>query len=256
LVVGAPVRYRSEAPIGWVTIDSPDTMNALDDEGFRNLIAALEAAYEDTTCRAVVVNATGEHFSAGGDLDWESQFDTEAALRTTRLSTRVSYELRNAPKPLVGAVRGYCLGGGSALALHLDITIASITARFGHPETRWGLVPFWNTPQTLPLAVGLRRARALLMEGAFITAEQARAIGLCQRVVPDAHLEAEAEAIAGRLATRDPLALRATRVALNSASDALRAAANHQSALVGALAERPEYEAEVRAFFQRRPEKP
>ena len=183
-------------------------------------------------------------------MNWEGELDETSSMRMLRLTGHLSYELRNGPKPIIGAIRGYCLGGGNELNLHLDLAIASETARFGQPETRWGVLPFWNTPQLLPLMVGERRAREIMLMGRMYDAEQAYEIGLCNLVVPDSELESEVARWAAELAERSPTSLRLVKVAANSATDALRGAANHQALLVTTTAGNDQYRAETEEFFQ------
>jgi enoyl-CoA hydratase/carnithine racemase len=245
----ARVRYRRDRAIGRVTLTSPETMNAFDEGLMSALFDALREANGDAETRTILVEAEGPHFSAGGDLNWEKEFVETSAARLMRLTGHLSHELRNAAKPTIGAIRGYCLGGGNELNCHLDLAIASYTARFGQPETRWGLLPFWYTPQLLPLIVGERQAREMLLLGRMYDADQALEMGLCNAVVPDAELEAEAEAWAGEMAERSPLALRLTRIALNSAADMMRGAANHEAALVSTVVGSEHYREAVEAFF-------
>ena len=244
------VTYERTGSIGRVTLNSPETMNAVDDALMEALLAAVVEANCDRETLVTVVAAVGPNFSAGGDLNWEGDLDAEAAARTVRFSGHVSHELRNSPKPTIGAIRGYCLGGGDALNLHLDAAIASETARFGHPETRWGLLPFWYQPQLLPLIVGERKAREILLFGRSYSAAQALEMGLCNAVVPDDQLEAEVDSWAGELTERGRIALHLTRIALNASSDMLRVAANHEAAMVGAVSGTDAYRSQVLEFFE------
>jgi naphthoate synthase/2-ketocyclohexanecarboxyl-CoA hydrolase len=149
----------------------------------------------------------------------------------------------------MGCIRGYCLGGGNELNLHFDVSIASETAKFAQPETRWGLLPFWNTPQLLPLVVGERRAREMLMFGRMYDADEALEMGLCNAVVPDDQLESTVDEWADELIQRSPTALRLVKVAMNSVTDQLRGASNHEAALVAATVGSARYREEVAHFF-------
>jgi enoyl-CoA hydratase/carnithine racemase len=250
----ANVRYEAKGPIGWITLDRPETMNALSEEVMEELFAAVREANADQETRAIVVTAAGRHFCAGGDLSWEAGFDEASSTRLMRLTGHLSYELRNGPKPTIGAIRGYCLGGGNELNMHLDLAIASETARFSQPESMWGVLPFWYTPQLLPLMVGERRAREILLMGRMYDARQAYELGLCNVVVPDDELEAEAERWAQELCRRSPRSLRLCKMALNSAGDALRSAANHEAALVATTAASASYGEEIQRFWTMPPD--
>jgi enoyl-CoA hydratase/carnithine racemase len=243
------VRYRLDDSIGWVTLDRPETMNALSEEVFADLFDVVRTANDDPTVRVLVVTGAGEHFSVGGDLSWEQGLDEATAARLMRLNSHLSFELRHAPQPILGAVRGWCLGGGNELQLHFDMTIAADTARFGWPETRWGLLPFFDTPQLLPLVVGERIAREMLLLGRAYTAEQALEAGLVNAVVPDRELEDEACRWAHELAQRSPGALRLVKQALNGMGDMLRIASNHEAGIVSKAVISRGYIDEVNRFF-------
>lgn len=247
------VKYERDEKIGRVTLTRPDTMNALSEDLMEELFQKLRQANADSETRVLIIGGEGKHFCAGGDLNWEGDLDEESSTRLLRLTGHLSFELRNGPKPTIGAIRGYCLGGGNELNLHLDLAIASETARFSQPETRWGVLPFWNTPQLLPLMIGDRRAREVLMMGRMYDAAQAYELGLVNLVVPDDELEAEANSWADELCERSPTSLRLVKLALNSAADALRGAANHEAALVSTTAGSARYQAEVHDFFETDP---
>jgi naphthoate synthase/2-ketocyclohexanecarboxyl-CoA hydrolase len=199
-----------------------------------------------------VFGAEGKHFCSGGDINWEGELDESSSANLLRLTGHLSYELRNSPKPTICTVRGYCLGGGNELQLHLDVTIASHTAQFSQPETRWGLLPFWYTPQLLPLMIGERRAREVLLFGRMYDADQALELGLINAVVPDNELEEEADKWAQELLRRSPTALRLARIALNGPSDQLRGIANHEAAIVTTTVGNPRYHEEVNDFWDSR----
>jgi naphthoate synthase len=220
-VLDRHVRYRVEEAVGWVTLDRSEAMNALSEEVFADLFDVVRAANDDPAVRVLIVTGTGPHFCAGGDLSWEQELDEAAATRLMRLNAHLSFELRHAPQPVIGAVRGWCLGGGNELQLHFDVTIASGTARFGWPETRWGALPFFYTPQLLPLVVGERAAREMLLFGRSYTAGQALEMGLINAVVPLAQLEEETVQWCREMLALSPFALRMLKASFNADEDGL-----------------------------------
>lgn len=243
------VGYESDDGIGRVTLRRPEAMNSLNGEVMEALLRALREANDDPASRVLVLAAEGEHFCVGGDPSWEAEFapgDVHAVMRT---ALEVSSELRNSPKPVIGAIRGYCIGGGNEINLHLDATIASETALFAQPETKWGILPFWNTPQLLPLVVGERRAREMLMFGRMYDADQALEMGLVNAVVPDSELENEVDLWASELLDRSPSALHLVKVALNGAASQLASSAQHQSAMVAMNAGTEWYRRELLGFY-------
>jgi enoyl-CoA hydratase len=111
------------------------------------------------------------------------------------------------PKPILAAINGACVGGGMELAMACDLRIAAESARFGQPEVNLGVVSGWGGTQRLPRLVGKTRALELLMLGEQISADEARAMGLVNRVVPDDMLVAEVTTLARKLAAKSPVAL-------------------------------------------------
>ncbi|MCU1376684.1 MAG: menB [Actinomycetia bacterium] len=243
------VSYDVDDGIGWITLRRPDTMNALDESVLRELFDVLLRANSDAATGVLFLTGEGPHFTAGGNVEWEAEFSADRTPDILRLVGHISYELRNAPKPILGAIRGYCIGGGNELNLHLDATIASETAKFAQTETRWGILPFWYTPQLLPLMVGERRAREILLFGRMYDADEALDMGLCNMVVPDDELEREVTAWARELLERSPTALRLVKMALNGIGDQLRGLANHESAIVSVTAGSERYRTELMSFY-------
>lgn len=242
--------YEADGAIGRVTLRRPDAMNSLNDELMDDLLGALRDANDDRGTRVLILSGDGEHFCAGGDPRWEAEFEPADVHVVMRRAQQVSTELRSSTKPILGAVRGYCVGGGNEINLHLDATVASETAKFAQPETRWGILPFWNTPQLLPLVVGERRAREILMFGRMYDADQALEMGLVNAVVPDDQLEDEVDRWAGELLERSPSALHLVKLALNGASAQLRANAEHEAAMVAMNAGSDRYRSEVLSFYE------
>jgi enoyl-CoA hydratase len=225
---------RIEDPAAGVrslVLDHPATRNALSDELLDELLAALEAARADDGVRVVVLGSSDPRvFSSGGDLrafaDERSAARKHADLdRFPRLYTLIG-ELG---KPVICAARGQVLAGAFGLALACDLVIASDTARFGCPEINVGVFPFMISAlifRNLPR----KAAVELMMFGDPVDAEEGRALGFVNRVVPDADFEAETLAWASRLAAKSPLllgmgkdAIAATRdLAQGDALEALR----------------------------------
>jgi len=152
------VLYERDGVIGRVTLNRPDIMNAISEDLMEDLFNSLRRANSDPDTRVLIITGTGKHFCAGGDLNWEGALDAASAARLLRLTGHLSYELRNGPKPIIGAIRGYCLGGGNELNLHLDLAIASETAQFSQPETRLGCSPRLEHASA-PAAHGRRATR-------------------------------------------------------------------------------------------------
>lgn len=248
----SPVALRIRDGIAILTLTNPERMNPLDDTVLSELFDLVRRVNADSEVRVVILTAEGPHFSVGADLNWEHEFSAESVPTTLRLQEHLSYEIRNAPKPYVAAVRGWCLGGANELQMHMDLCVASETAVFGQPEVRWGVLPFWHAPQFLPLMIGERRAREMLLLGDRYSADDALAMGLCNYVVPDDELERKSMALAEKLKERSATSMRILKTALNAPADLMQSAHNHQAALVSLLVETESYKKDMAKFFDRK----
>lgn len=214
----APLRFDRHGAVALVTLDRPERHNALSPEVICRLDDALAELRDDPELRVGVVTGAGDAtFCSGGDLeltlplltgarapqnDWDRRLldDPDILHRTT---------LKGVPfdKPLIAAVNGACLAGGFELMLGTDIRFAADHAVFGLPEAKHGLIPFAGALVRLPRQVPQAVAMELLMTGAPIGAEAARAAGLVNRVLPAAEVLPAALETAERIARNGPLAL-------------------------------------------------
>ncbi|HEY7634706.1 MAG TPA: enoyl-CoA hydratase-related protein [Gemmatimonadales bacterium] len=196
-----------------LTLDRPDKRNALSAELIESLHAALERADLDPDVRVVAVRGAGQDFCAGADLDEllasadrPPAENEAAALRLGGLFSR----MRQLPKPIVAVVHGRALAGGAGLVTACDLALAAASARLGYPEIQRGFVPAMVTA-LLRRLTGEKAALELVLTGRLIQAEEARALGLVSRVVPDADLEEEASRSLRGLAQASPSALALTK---------------------------------------------
>lgn len=195
--------------VGTVALDN-GPRNSLDRVLLEKLLCGLHELAE-AGCRAVVLVSRGAHFCAGADV-----LDSSAASGgSEHLYDRVP-ELFDQPLPLVAAVQGAAVGGGLGLALVADFRVASTTARFSVNFARLGFHHGFALTVTLPALVGQQRAAEMLMTGLTIRGEEARQIGLCDRLVPLERLETEATALAAEIAMSAPLAVARIRRTLRS----------------------------------------
>jgi len=202
------VLYEDRDGVAWITLNRPIVLNALNKNVQRLLLAAMERADADPDVRAVVLIGAGRAFSAGGDM-WAGLYpDEEPAPGGPEVQARIW----GLSKPVVAAVRGHAVGQGCELAGVCDITIASDTSRFGEIQVRHGFAP----PMLIsPYLVGMKQAKELMLLGEVYTAEDAVRLGLANRVVPDAELEAAAEAVARKLAALPQNIVRLNKALVN-----------------------------------------
>ncbi len=183
----------------------------------RDALRAIEAA-EDV--RAVVVSGRGERaFSAGSHVgEFEDQAG-EAGRDRHQLDQDVWRQLAELPMPTIAAIEGHCLGGGLELALCCDIRVASETARLGLPEVSLAVIPGAGGTQRLPRVVGATRAKEMILTGRVLSASEAEAIGLVNRVVPAGSAVAAADELGAEIAQRGPVAVREAKRLIDTALD-------------------------------------
>jgi enoyl-CoA hydratase/carnithine racemase len=216
---GDRIRYDVSGGMAFLRLARPP-VNALDLAMVRGIIAALERAAADDAVRAVVIaSALPKRFCAGLDIA-ELAGRSPDAIRTLvqELYVGLSEAQYRLGKPSIAAVNGAARGGGMTLAISCDIIVAAESATFGYPEIDLGVLPAIHFVH-LPRIIGRHRAFELLFTGRAFDAEAAAALGLVNRVVPDADLETAAPKLAGELAAKPEAATRAGRAAFLRQTD-------------------------------------
>ncbi len=249
------LRIETRASVVTLTMDRPDSLNALTIPLRVALLEALIAIARSRAIRVVVLTGAGRAFCAGQDLAERAEPDApplEVELRE-RYNPMVR-ALRDLPQPVIAAINGVAAGAGASLALASDLRIASVDARFVLAFGRIGLVPDSGLTWLLPRLVGAARAAELALVGDPLGANEALAIGLVGRVVPAAELLPAAHALADRIAEVPPRALAMTKRLLEAGwstdlDEALEAEAAAQG-LAGASADHAEG---LAAFREKRP---
>lgn len=210
------VRYREEKGIGWITLNRPGVLNALNADVLRSLSSLLERIKEDREIRGVIVSGSGEKaFSAGADIRWLSTATPLAVRELALLAVEVNARIENLGKVSVAAINGFALGGGLELAESCTFRVAVRHACMGHPEVRIGAIAGWGGTTRLARLVGKGRAAELLLTGRQISAEEAQGIGLVHRVVNEGQLASEAEGLLRDILALPPVAVRMTWEALH-----------------------------------------
>ena len=227
------VTYETRGPSGWITLNRPEKLNAINTDVLAGLHAALDHAEADDDVKVVVVTGAGSRaFSAGFDLVDEAAHADMAAhewFDVLGVDIAATMRLWALPKPTIAAVRGYCLAGGCELAMACDIVVSSESGRFGEPEIRYGSGP---VTLLMPFILGQKRTNELLFTGDTISAEAALQAGMINRVVADDDLVATVDELVRKIAPTPLPVLRLTKLALVRAYESmgLREAvhANHQ----------------------------
>ena len=211
--------YEVKDGIATLTLNRPDRLNALGDTLREDLFAAVTRASADPEVRVMVVTGAGKGFCAGGDVKAmnerkESGGERPLAEKVAPLRDQVLFAMRDAPQPIIAAVNGAAAGAGMNLALACDIRLASDDAQLGLTEVNLAIIPGGGGTQRLPRLVGRGKALEMILTGARISASEALAIRLVERVVPAAEVLAHAQALARTLADKAPVALRYAKEAV------------------------------------------
>ena len=201
---------------GWITLNRPKALNALNDGLMDELGEALLAFDADDSIACVVVTGSEKAFAAGADISVMHPFDFPNAFRKGLISRNWD-TIRQVRKPIIAAVSGFALGGGCEVAMACDFIIAADNAKFGQPEIKLGISPGAGGTQRLPRAVGKSKAMDLALTGRMMDAAEAERAGLVSRVVPLAELHAEAAKAAEAMCGYSLLALMATKESVDRA---------------------------------------
>lgn len=248
---------EADGHIGWITFNNPARHNAVSLEMWQGLGDALEAFAEDNAIRVIILRgAGGRAFVSGADI---SEFDTKRASAEQRrqygeIAARGNRALRQAEKPLIAMIQGYCIGGGLAIALNADVRFGTPGSRFGIPAARLGLGYDYQGVATLARLVGPSVTRDILFSARLFGADEALAMGLINRVIDDAAIEAEVRDYAATMAGNAPLTIRAAKAAVDEFErDSSRRDLARVEQLVNACFDSEDYREGRRAFAEKRP---
>lgn len=212
------ITYEKEVDIGVITLNRPEVMNALDDTMANELFELLSSIEADFEVRAVIITGAGNKaFMAGGDIALMQKLTTPEAKNWALLVRKVFDKLYHLPQPTIAAVNGAAIGGGFELVMACDLRVACPEIKFAQPEIKLGIIPGAGSTQRLPRLIGGPRAKALILLGETLTAEQALQLGVINRIVPREELLNEAKAMASKIAGYPRLATQCAKKAINLA---------------------------------------
>ncbi|MDH4219265.1 MAG: enoyl-CoA hydratase-related protein [Candidatus Aminicenantes bacterium] len=216
----ANLLVKKEPPLGYIIINRPDKLNALNAETIKDLYSAFLSFREVSEIRVVILTGSGEKaFVAGADISELAPLNQADGKDYVLEGQELTKLIENYRKPVIAAINGYALGGGTELALSCHIRIASENAKMGQPEVKLGLIPGFGGTQRLARLVGKGKAMELILSGRMIDAQEALAIGLVNQVVPFQELITTCEALAKEIADNAPLALEYSIKAINEGLD-------------------------------------
>lgn len=247
--------FEVKEKVGWLTINRPAKLNALNRQTLKEISDALEAVKRDENIRVLAITGAGEKaFIAGADIEDLAALSPSEAYLYTRWGQEIVSSIENLGKPVIAAVNGYALGGGCELALACHIRVASKTARFGQPEINLGILPGWGGTQRLSRLVGKNIALEYLLTGMMIDAEEAYRIGLVNKVVEPSDLQNAVQTLANLIASKAPVSVRCI---LDSVNYGLNAPFHEALALEASLftvtRSTEDSQEGLTAFLQKRP---
>jgi len=250
-----PIVVERDGVVAIITLNRPQALNALNTELLEKLAAALKELEADTEIRAIVITGSGtKAFAAGADIgELNALRSAFQGASKARAGQAVTLQIERLEKPVIMAVNGFALGGGCELAMASDIIVAGENAKFGQPEVNLGLMPGYGGSQRTTRLVGKGMAMYLCLTGETIDAQEALRIGLVQKVVPQERLLEEAKRIANTIAGKAPLAIEATKRAINSGAHlSIEDALELETVEFGNLVNTHDFKEGTRAFLEKR----
>ncbi len=241
-----------EAPLGVIKLNRPEARNALNNTMVSELIEALDSFAKDEEVRCVVLTGDDVAFAAGADIK------EMAGMSAVKMAMSEHFfplwdKVGRFPKPIVGALSGFVLGGGLELAMACDVLVASETTQLGQPEINIGVIPGGGGTQRLTRVVGKYKAMEMVLTGKRIGAEEARMLGLVNAVVPKEAYLSEAKKVALEISSKSPVAVKLAKMAVNKAyQSSLAEGLDFERELFYLLFASEDKEEGMRAFMEKR----
>ena len=210
------LKYEQKGQIAIVSVNRPEALNALNEAELEELSDIFGLIESDDQTGIVILTGEGRAFVAGADIAAMNEMSVLEYRDFLIKGSAVMQKIEEFKKPVIAAVNGFALGGGCELAMACDFRFASEKAKFGLPETGLGIFPGWGGTQRLPRLVGKSMAKLLIFSGEMIGAEEAKAIGLVEKVFAPEDLMPETEKCAELILSKAPIAVRLAKTAINN----------------------------------------
>ena len=210
------IQVSIENKVATVTLNRPP-LNPLNTQVFKDLSQAMDEFAADASVKAVIITGSGEKaFAAGADVSEMAQLTPVEVYTFCQTSLVAFQKIENLGKPVIAAIKGLALGGGTELALACDFRICADNSKFSMPEVGLGIIPGGGGTQRLPRLIGTAKAKELIFLGEMLDAATAEKIGLVTKVVPVENLMEEAQKLAAKLAAKPAVAMKAAKSAINT----------------------------------------
>ncbi len=240
--------------VATLTVNRPDELNALSSELLAEFSEAWTELQADDEVLVIIITGAGRAFVAGADISEMADMDMVEGRAFGNIGQQLFRRIERSEKPVIAAVNGFALGGGLELAMACDIRISSEYAVFGQPETGLGITPGFSGTQRLTSIVGRSRAMEMILAAENINAEAAASYGLVNRVVPADKLLEEAGALAAKIASRAPLAVKWAASAIKRGAETdIDSGIAIEADLFGMCFATADQKEGMKAFLERRP---
>lgn len=252
------ILYEKKEGIGYVTVNRPKVLNALNSQTVAELTQVFTEIKDDQEVRVVILTGSGDKgFVAGADINEIHEFALQGPIRGRELFSlsgqRFLDLMENLGKPVIAAVNGYALGGGCEIIEAATLAVASEKARMGQPEINLGFNPCWGGTQRLTRLVGRKKAMEMVLTGDMIDAQEALRVGLVNRVVPPEQLMETVEELARNLAGKSTAAVQLCMEAVNHGLDLpLDEAMNLESNIFAKACGTEDIKEGTKAFIEKR----
>lgn len=233
--------------MGLLTLNSPESLNALSSDFLDEILAAIK---DLPALKVLIITGVGKGFVAGANIKEMSELTPDEAVLFSQKGQAVFQAIEDLPYPVIAAVNGFALGGGCELALACDFIIASEKAKFGQPEVGLGIIPGFGGTQRLARAVGLPRAKQLIYTGEIIRAEEALAMGLVNQLVAPEDLIGRAKEVAAKIMKNSCHAVSQAKAAMMS--QAGQAGYADEANRFGKSFAHPDQKEGMKAFLEKR----
>lgn len=206
-----------EGEIGILTINRPKSLNALNIGTLKEIQMGVQEVKEHPEAKVLILTGAGEKaFVAGADITEMKGMNSLQAVQFSKLGHLTLRIIQDLDRPVIAAVNGFALGGGTEIALACDFIYASENARFGFPEVTLGVFPGFGGTQRLPRLIGKGKVKELILSGKMITAQEAFQMGIVNRVVPQASLMEETKKVATQIAANGAVGVRLAKMVMDA----------------------------------------
>ena len=216
------LRVERDGPVGRLVLDNPERRNAIGADMWRAIAPAMTGFNADASIRCIVIRGEGtQAFAAGADIsEFENNRSSEGEVKEYEAAiTAAHHAIESSPKPVIALIHGFCVGGGLAVALSCDLRYADASSRFAVPAARLGLGYGVHGTGRLVATVGHAAAREIMFSARRYSADEALAMGLVNRVLPDAELDAYVQKFALDLAANAPMTIAASKAVINALAE-------------------------------------